>query len=795
MAVKRYGPTLDAGVGIIEKDAEKSITPSLLGSTAYTGILDRGPVAELITTVSKKDLLAKTGGLIPDSLLPDCCQDFWDHSQGAGVLFLYRVTDGNEVDATLILWDRSWPRNQVIRVDAHNGGSWGGKRDTVVADLDAVPTDITSETTVKLPDLYVVAADKWKDGHVKFTETGLSYQIVSNTAGDGVTGAVVTVTADSKMLEDFASGTDVEVTLLDYSQDAWGQDKYLSVEVTDGQLNPSTEFGLKVYLNDELVKVFPDLSMDPNSTRYFVNLVNDDPTNWYVTVTDLWTGAVDADKRPANHYLELADTEIATKQVDLLSEILIWEQTAGTGGPHVLASPTAGASIIKDTYAITYTAAWALTSAKQEHHVFPAVVSATPFAADNPYSFGATLTETTPSSGDIVTVWILPLVTDECIGGRIFFPEESFAPKQGWVITDNDEETVDITTGDLTNGGAISGTIKVRLQYRQQLQDGYDGHLAGIDDSDFVDAYDTGTSPFNDTEEKGYGLIKFATPGVTELLASSLTSISDAQVVERAGEAYARARNHQYRYEIPKTGTDEVVARDYVQEVVGKSDYVKPCMHGFCKVSDPVLTDRLKTVPTTGMIHGREAWHARSVGGYHQVAAGIDVDFPRIRQLFTVTGSGNNVVHKRLNGEILNPAGLQRIEIKGGKFVLWGARIPSSDPAWKFSQQRELMSYYEHVLIESFDYIVFALNDPIEQPGLIATLQSFFLPEWRPKRAIRGDKFEDACEIKIDDENNTDATRAAGDLNAEVTLRLADTIERFIITIGKKGVFETTAPA
>lgn len=795
MATKRFGPTLDAGVGIIEKDAEKSITPSQLGSTAMVGILDRGPVGQLITTTSKKDLLSKTGGLIPDSLLPDNCQDFWDHSEGAGVLFLYRVTDGNEVVATLTLWDRSWPRNQVIRVDANNGGSWAGKRDTVVADLDAVPTDITSEVTVKLPDLYVVPANKWAGGYIKFTETGLSYKVVSNTVGDGITGAVVTVSADSEMLTDFGAGTDVEVTLLNVSQDAWGQDKTLAVEVEDGQINPSTEFGFKVYLNDDLVKTFPDLSMDPLSRRYFVNIINDDPSNQYITVTNLFVGTPTAANRPANHYVEIADTEIATKQIDLLTAILEWQQTAGTGGPHVLSAFTAGASIIKDTFTISYTAAWAMLSTiKQAMHTFPAVVSATPFAADNPYSFGATLTETTPVSGDVVTVWVLPLVVDELIGGRVFFPDESWAPKQGWVITDNDEETVDITTGDMTNGGTLSGTIPVRLQYRQQLQDGYDG-IATVDETHFVDAFDTATSPFNDTADKGYGLIKFACPGITELLSSSLTSISDAQVVERAGKAYCEAKNHQYRYEVPATATDEVVARDYVQGVVGKGDLVKVCMHGYCKVSDPVLTDRLKTIPTSGMILGREAWHSKQVKGYHQVAAGVDVTFPRIRQLLTVTGTGNNIVHRKLNGEILNPAGLQRIEIKGGNFVLWGARIPSVDPAYRFSQHRETLSYYEHVLIESFDWIIFALNDPIEQPGLIAALTSFFLPEWRPKRAIRGDTFEDACILKLDDENNTDATRDAGDMNAEISLRIADTIERFLITIGKQGVFESTAPA
>jgi hypothetical protein len=30
-----------------------------------------------------------------------------------------------------------------------------------------------------------------------------------------------------------------------------------------------------------------------------------------------------------------------------------------------------------------------------------------------------------------------------------------------------------------------------------------------------------------------------------------------------------------------------------------------------------------------------------------------------------------------------------------------------------------------------------------------------------------------------------------GDMNAEIKLRLADTVERFIISIGKQGIFES----
>lgn len=787
MAQKRFGPTLDAGVVVIEKESEKTIVPAQLGSTAYVGILERGPVGELITAVGKKDLLAKTGGLIPDSLLPDAAQDFWDHSQGAGVLFLYRVTDGKEVKATLILYDRKAGKNAVITVDAKNGGSWAGKRDTYVVDLAAVPGDITAETTIDLPvGFHPIQKDQFKNGTLISTETGNSYPIIGNDASDGTTKTELRLASDQTLQTDFASGTDVEFIIELESIDVWGREKHLAVEILDGQLNPSTEWGMKVYVNDELVKTWPDLSSDPNSSRYFVDLINDDPTNYYVAVTDLWVGSITTAVRPANFYTVVADTEIAAKQLDLATVIPV-VTTAFTGGASTIAAFTYGAKVTPDTYTITYNGTtWDVVSTgKQANHTFPAASGGVPYVADNPYSFGFTITEAAPISGDVFTVTLLPLEADEAIGGRIFFPNEAWAPGQGFFITDNEEDTVDITTGDLTNGGTISGNITVRLQYQQQLTAGYDG-IATVDELDFSPAFDVNISPFNDTADGGYGLIKFASPGITELISSSISSVDKAQVVERAGKDYAETRNHQYRLEIPKTATDEIVVKNYVQNVVGKSDHEKVCFHGYAKVSDPVLTDRLKTVPTVGMFHGREAKVAKDFDGYHKVAAGIDVTLPRIRELLT----GDT----KLNGEIINPAGIQRIEKKSGNFVIWGARIPAVDTAFKFSQHRELLSYYEQVLVQSFDFIIFAINDPIEQPALVAALQSFFYPEW-VKRAVRGDTFEDAVQIKIDDENNTDATRAAGDLNADITLRLADTVERFIITISKAGVFDSSAAA
>jgi hypothetical protein len=105
-----------------------------------------------------------------------------------------------------------------------------------------------------------------------------------------------------------------------------------------------------------------------------------------------------------------------------------------------------------------------------------------------------------------------------------------------------------------------------------------------------------------------------------------------------------------------------------------------------------------------------------------------------------------------------------------------------------------VLSHYENRLIEGFDFIIFALNNRASQDLLLTTLRAFFLPEYQ-KSAIVGDTFGDAVTIKIDDENNTAVTRAAGDLNAEISVAIVDTVERFIMRVGQAGLFESAEAA
>jgi phage tail sheath protein FI len=308
------------------------------------------------------------------------------------------------------------------------------------------------------------------------------------------------------------------------------------------------------------------------------------------------------------------------------------------------------------------------------------------------------------------------------------------------------------------------------------LRGGRDGNSTVGDTQYTQQAWDVTTSPFNNLEGKNLGLVKFATPGI------------NSTAVQKAGGAYAAAKNHQYRNEIPSNITTDTGALGYINDTIGRNDYAVHHFPSYGDVPDPDPASsregKRKTIPLTGMILGREARIAVDFQGYHKAAAGIDATLPRL--LAIPTGD------RKLDEESLNPAGINVIKKKNGNFVIWGDRVSALDSNWKFKHQREQMSFYEHVLAENFDFIIFTINDADSDAQAITSLIQFFQPEF-VKRALRGKTFADACSIKVDAELNTDASRANGDKIAAVTLRLADTTERFIIRIGKAGIFEAVA--
>jgi hypothetical protein len=770
MAQKRFGPVRGAGVALIEKEGDKSIEASALGWVGYAGITEKGPTGELGLVTNKSQFILKYGSYIDDSLLPDAAFDYYGLANGAGGIAVVRVTDGNEVVAERTLYQRQVDSTESIAVPmgtikAANGGRWGGKRDNYT-NVVASAGDITATTLVT--GITTFTKDQWKGGYITLSAVAnTQYLITGNT-----TAGVISVEADQDMSTDHGGDADLR-----YYLELTNEEKEITYYIGDGEDLPDTEFSMTIYVDSELFKKYPNLNTNPTSARYWVSLINDDDANDQIEVVDLVDGSHTAVTRPANHYGVVGAITETVLTANLTNFAI---SSAGGGDPTFLLGTTSD-TLLRQTITVTMTSETAGTVASDLYGDLGTITLGTLFDPTNAAGgallnkwappFTVTAGATALAADDTLTIQYLPFEPDVLIGGYLY-PDKVNAKLSKFRIVDNDHKTITVASGsDLTVDGAIDDQFLVEAPL--SLANGKDG--IPTTDAEFISqAWDTDSSPYNRLEGKNMGLVKFAMPGLT------------STAIQKAGVAYAAAKNHQYRYEIPAATVSEISAVTYINDTLGRSDYAVVSFPSYGSVPDPDggSEGKLKQISLTGMIHGREARIAADENGYHKAEAGLDATLPSLLKI--PTGDA------MLDHEILNPVGISLIKKLKGNFVIWGDRTVYTDSTWKFKHQRELLTYYEHVLQENFDWIVFAINDSKNDKVAIVALRSFFKPEWA-KRALRGDTFEEACIIKIDDENNTTATRAAGDTNAEISLRLADTVERFNITIGKQGIFESTS--
>lgn len=885
MAQRRFGPTRGAGVVIIEKQAQQSITPGALGTTAYVGVMQKGPVNKPFPVSNTTQYGFRAGSYMPESLLPDAAIDRLKLGNGSGQLWLNRLTDGNEKTAYVELTNRKSPRSLAMKVEAGNPGRWGGKKQIVVDEYS-----IVTATTVQLTNPPAgLKVDELVGGSVRFNAiAGQSYPIIANTAS-----GLITFPSDVDVVTDLAGSAD-QLIAVELENDGLA----VAVKISEGTEKPTTEFKMEVYFIEDGVttrqRTFDNLSPDPSAGNYFEKVVNDDSdADYLVKVSDLQVGVmVQASIRPANlagKSLTLTDTVLTLKITDEFAN-------SPTGATATLSGQSPGASIIKDLVTLTVTAVgarstrtltfganpdpadsiaindntltfvaavtnpqaevligataeatldnlvaainakrdisgdplyqlvfaekssastmelyaataglagdaitttstgganvptfgagtlsggadqtWSYVSASMPFIVGEIVTSGVAKAAVNPYSLGFTVVDTTYDStkewqvGETLLIEIKPLEVDALVGGQVA-PKSSLY-REKFDIVSNTSEAITVKSGSLMTTNAAAGDDFV-AQYVQQLAGGSDG-LAEIADQDYLDAYDTGASPLKALRGKNLGLVKIATPGVT------------STVVQKAGVAFAGSQNWQYRYEIPANISSEDAAEEYINDTIGRNDFAVVTFPTYAYVTNPV-GEGLKLTSQVGAIHGVEARIARDYDGYHKAAAGVDAILSNIVKL------PEALVDKELDQEVLNPQGIGIIKVSNGNFVLWGDRVVGVDPGFKFKHKREYISHVENVFIENYDFIIYALNRAEERTQLYATFVQYFLPEFA-KGAVVGNRFADAVQIKIDEENNPASETQQGNMHAEVGLNVVDTVERFIITVSKLGVTEAVA--
>lgn len=880
MAQRRFGPTRGAGVVVIEKSGQQTITPGALGSTAYTGIMQKGPINKPFFVTNSTQYAQRAGGIIPESQLPDAALDRLRLGNGAGQLWLNRITDGDEKTSFVEMTNRKVPRGLAAKFTAGNAGRWGGKKQVIVDEYDTVTV-----TTLQLTNVPAdLKDDELAGALVSFNAIpGKSFKVVSNTAA-----GLLTFPSDVDIVDELNGSADKLIAVnLENSGNA------VAVKVSEGTDNPSEEFKVEVFFVEggisTRVKTYDNLSPDPDAGNYFEKVINDDSeADFFIKAEDLQVGVtVTADIRPAN----LAGRSLTLTATVLTLKITNEVPNSPTGAKATLSGQTPGAEIIDDDVTLTVTATgarssgaltfssnpadgdtvvingetltfkntvadplaevliggdaegsldnllatintkrdtlgdalyqlvfaekqsasvmdlfaatagtagdaitttatgvalawgganltggadqtWSYASEKMPFITGETVTSGVAKAPVNPYSLGFTVVDTTYDSskewqvGEELLIEVRPLENDALVGGDLVPNASLFREK--FEIVSNDAESITVKTGLDMTVNASAGDDFV-AQYEEQMGGGSDG-VANIADINYLNAYDTGTSPLKVMRGKNLGLVKLATPGVT------------STAVQKAGVAFGASQNWMYRYEIPANITSEQAAEEYVNSTLGRSDFAVVSFPTYAYVPSPT-GQGLKLTTLVGAIQGVESRIARDFDGYHKAAAGVDAVLSNVIKL------PEGLQDRQFDEEFLNPKGIGIIKEVGGNFVLWGDRTLHTDPSSRFKHKRETLSHYENVFLENFDFIIFALNNRETREQLKSTFLAFFIPEFA-KSAIVGDSVTDAAIIKIDEENNPESETEQGNLNASIQLNIVDTVERFIITISQLGVTE-----
>lgn len=193
-------------------------------------------------------------------------------------------------------------------------------------------------------------------------------------------------------------------------------------------------------------------------------------------------------------------------------------------------------------------------------------------------------------------------------------------------------------------------------------------------------------------------------------------------------------------------------------------------------ISHPI-TGETFSLPPSGTVAGTYA-HTDSVRGVHKSPAGIT------EGKLGVSGIERIITKSEHDG--LNHLGINVIRsFPASGICIWGTRTLSSDAEWKYLNIRRLFLFLEETIDKASQWVVFEPNSPALWGSVKRNLTAFLLRVWKDG-ALFGSTPEEAFFVKVDDENNPEEVRNAGQLIIEVGVAPVRPAEFVIIRIRQK---------
>ena len=136
--------------------------------------------------------------------------------------------------------------------------------------------------------------------------------------------------------------------------------------------------------------------------------------------------------------------------------------------------------------------------------------------------------------------------------------------------------------------------------------------------------------------------------------------------------------------------------------------------------------------------------------------------------------------------ELLNPIGVNCLRYLSGRgYRVWGARLASSDPEWKYVSDRRYFNYLEASIDRGSQWAVFEPNGERLWANVRQTISDFLYNEWRGG-ALLGSTTEQAYFVRCDRSTMTQNDLDNGRLVCLIGVAIIKPAEFVIFRIGQK---------
>src|SRR5579864_4874767 len=246
------------------------------------------------------------------------------------------------------------------------------------------------------------------------------------------------------------------------------------------------------------------------------------------------------------------------------------------------------------------------------------------------------------------------------------------------------------------------------------LQGGNDGQRPGA--AEYEGRVDpntdrkTGLKIFEDLED----ISIVAAPGSTHGYENGFHD--DAQTI--LDQLIIHAEKMRYRIAVLDSGDGQSIAQIREQRAKVNSKYAA-LYYPWVRILDPV-TRRELDLPPSGFVAGIYARNDTVRAVYKAPA----------NEVVNIALSFEKLLNKSQQ-EVLNPEGVNCFRFFDGRgFLLWGARLATDDPEWKYVNLRRYFAYLEHSIDRGTQWAVFEPNGPALWANVTRTIENFLLNEW-----------------------------------------------------------------